>query len=326
MLDTSTAKATLESILRQLSTYFVGDELLLKKILAAALSNGHILFEDNPGLGKTLLVKLFAKATGCEFTRIQFTPDMLPADIMGTRIWLPNKNTFETMRGPVFTQILLADEINRATPRTQSALLEAMEERQVTIEGVTHQLPKPFLVLATQNPIELEGTYPLPEAQLDRFALQLSLGYPPSQEDEVEILRRRISWKTDDPTGSVESVCNADYFIELQALVENDVYVDASILDYTTEIVRATREHPRVEVGVSPRGGMSLMKLARGFAVVEGRDYVTPDDIKTLVVDAFAHRTFLKLEDALEDYPVRSVIAEVVGSVEVPTDFRRSPV
>ncbi len=325
MLNASTAKAKLDLILGQLSNFYVGDGMLLKKILAGALANGHLLFEDNPGLGKTLLVKLFAKTTGCEFTRIQFTPDMLPADITGTRIWMPHKNSFETMRGPVFTQVLLADEINRATPRTQSALLEAMEERQITIEGVTQQLPKPFLVLATQNPIELEGTYPLPEAQLDRFALQLSLGYPQSHEDEAEILRRRISWKSDDPTSQVKAVCNVADFIELQVLVENGVYVDPSILDYTTDIVRATREHPRVEVGVSPRGGLSLMKIARGFAVVEGRDFVTPDDIKTLAVDAFAHRTILKLEDALEDYPVRSVIAEVVSSVEVPTDFRRSP-
>ena len=244
MIDTSTAKATLDGILEQLSTYYVGDELLLKKILAAALANGHMLFEDNPGLGKTLLVKLFAKATGCEFTRIQFTPDMLPADITGTRIWLPSQGSFETMRGPVFTQVLLADESNRATPRTQSALLEAMEERQITIEGETQQLPKPFLVLATQNPIELEGTYPLPEAQLDRFALQLSLGYPPTQQEEVEILKRRISWKSDDPSGQVEAVCNATDFIALQELVENDVYVDPSILDYTTEIVRATENIP----------------------------------------------------------------------------------
>ena len=323
LLDTRAAKGKIDQIIGQLSAYYVGDDLLLKKILTAALANGHILFEDYPGLGKTLLVKLFAKATGCAFTRIQFTPDMLPADILGTRIWQPNNSNFETILGPVFTQVLLADEINRATPRTQSALLEAMEERQVTIEGETHRLPRPFLVLATQNPIELEGTYPLPEAQLDRFALQLSLGYPSSLEEETTILKRRIAWKTDDPSDNVEAVGDAQEFGELQAMVENEVYVDPSILDYTTEIVRNTRVHPRVEVGVSPRGGLSLMKLARAFALVEGRDFVTPDDIKQLAADAFAHRTILKLEDALEDYPVRDVIEEVVGNVTVPTDYRR---
>ena len=323
MIDTQLAKTRLDSIVEQLLSYFVGDALLLKKILAAALANSHILFEDYPGLGKTLLVKLFAKSTGCAFSRIQFTPDMLPADILGTRVWQPNVGSFETMRGPIFTQVLLADEINRATPRTQSALLGAMEEKQVTIEGETHRLPRPFLVLATQNPIELEGTYPLPEAQLDRFALQLSLGYPTTAEDEVTILKRRITWKTDDPSENVQPMGDAADFIELQELVENFVYVDQAILDYTTEIVRSTRVHPRVEVGVSPRGGMSLMKLARAFALVEGRDFVTPDDIKLLAADAFAHRTILRLEDALEDYPVRDVIEEVVSSVTVPTDYRR---
>ena len=324
MIDTQLAKARLDSIVEQLLTYFVGDALLLKKILAAALTNSHILFEDFPGLGKTLLVKLFAKSTGCTFTRIQFTPDMLPADILGTRVWQPNLGSFETMRGPIFTQVLLADEINRATPRTQSALLEAMQENQVTIEGETHPLPRPFLVLATQNPIELEGTYPLPEAQLDRFAVQLSLGYPTTAEEEVTILKRRITWKTDDPSEFVQAVGDAADFVELQALVENSVYVDQAILDYITEIVRSTRDHPRLEVGVSPRGGMALMKLGRAFALVEGRDFVTPDDVKLLAADTLAHRTILRLEDALEDYPVRNVIEEVVSSVTVPTDYRRS--
>ncbi len=324
MIDTQSAKIKLDSIIQELATYYVGEASLLKKILAAALANGHILFEDYPGLGKTLLVKLFARSTGCSFTRVQFTPDMLPADILGTRIWQPNTGTFETMKGPIFTQVLLADEINRATPRTQSALLEAMEERQVTIEGETHPLPRPFLVLATQNPIELEGTYPLPEAQLDRFALQLSLGYPGSLEEESTILKRRIGWRTDDPTDLVQPLGSATDFVELQALVENHVYVDPSIIDYTTEIVRATRVHPRVEVGVSPRGGLSLMKLARAFALLEGRDFVTPDDVKLLAPDAFSHRTILKLEDALENYPVRSIIEEVVSKVAVPTDYRRT--
>ena len=324
MIDTQSAKVKLDSIIQELAKYYVGEASLLKKILAAALANGHILFEDYPGLGKTLLVKLFARSTGCSFTRVQFTPDMLPADILGTRIWQPNTGTFETMRGPIFTQVLLADEINRATPRTQSALLEAMEERQVTIEGETHPLPRPFLVLATQNPIELEGTYPLPEAQLDRFSLQLSLGYPGSLEAESTILKRRIGWRTDDPTDLVQPLGNATDFVELQDIVENHVYVDPSIIDYTTEIVRATRVHPRVEVGVSPRGGLSLMKLARAYALLEGRDFVTPDDVKLLAPDAFAHRTILKLEDALENYPIRDIIAQVVSNVAVPTDYRRT--
>ncbi|MBS7607537.1 AAA family ATPase, partial [Candidatus Bathyarchaeota archaeon] len=213
-------------ILNAVDSIFVGNPLLLRKVLCAALANGHILFEDYPGLGKTLLAKVFAKVLGCKWARIQFTPDLMPADIVGTRVWKANISEFVLEKGPIFTNILLADEINRAPPKTQSALLEAMEERQVTIEGVTHRLESPFFVMATQNPIELEGTYPLPEAQLDRFLVRLSTGYVESLNLECEILRRRIKWQRDDPTELIEPVISPETFREMQNFVEKDVYID----------------------------------------------------------------------------------------------------
>jgi MoxR-like ATPase len=322
-MDIVTVKRTLDAILSQVSTYFVGDPVLLKKILAAMLVQGHVLLEDYPGLGKTLLVKLLARTLGCSFARVQFTPDMLPADIIGTRVWQPSQSTFQTVVGPVFTQLLLADEINRATPKTQSALLEAMEERQVTIEGETHKLPRPFLVLATQNPIEMEGTYPLPEAQLDRFALRLSMGYPKSRDEESDILGRRISWGSNDPTAAMTPVVNAETFVEIQTLVERSVYVDRAILDYISDIVRGTRADSKVEMGVSPRGAVHLMGLSKALALLDGEDFVTPDHVKFIAADTLSHRIVLRIEYQLENFPTRSIVDEVVKYVKVPTDFRR---
>jgi len=317
-------KSFSDEILATVQTYFVGERLLLQKVLAAALANGHVLFEDNPGLGKTLLAKVFAKATGCDWSRIQFTPDLMPSDIIGTKVWRSNTSEFTLERGPVFTHILLADEINRSPPKVQSALLECMEERQVTIEGDTMKLDRPFFVLATQNPIELEGTYPLPEAQLDRFLLKLSTGYVGSVDLEVEILRRRATWRKDDPTDLITGVTSTEVFRGLQDVVETDIYVDEQIYYYISNIVRATRQTPYVEVGASPRGGLSLFKVARANAAISGRDYVIPDDVKMYAVDALAHRMIMKLEYALEDKVSPSkVVQEILEKVEAPKETIR---
>jgi len=311
-------------VLNMIGRFFVGNRLMLRKLMSAGLSNGHILFEDFPGLGKTLLAKTFAKVTGCGWKRIQFTPDLMPADILGTRVWRMREAKFVLERGPVFTNILLADEINRSPPKTQSALLEAMEERQVTIEGETHKLTAPFFVIATQNPIEMEGTYPLPEAQMDRFLLKLSMGYVDTKEEESLILKRRISWRRDDPTSLMKPVIEQRTFVEMQRFIENEVYVDDQIIDYITEIVRLTREHRIIEIGASPRGGLSLMKVARAHAAISGRSFITPDDVKMFVVEALGHRMIMKMEYAIEgNFSVDAVLGEVLDSVEVPKQFLR---
>jgi len=311
-----------DKIVDEMNKIFVGDKLLLKKTLGTALANGHILFEDYPGLGKTLLVKVFTKITGCENKRIQFTPDLLPADIIGTKVWRPKEARFELVKGPVFTNIILADEINRAPPKTQSALLEAMEERQVSIEGETYSLNLPFIVFGTQNPIEFEGTYPLPEAQMDRFAIRLSTGYARSLDEENMILERRIAWKKDDPTPDIEPLITPKVFCSIQETVETNIYIDKTIIEYIDKIVRNTREHPKVEVGSSPRGGLALLKLSRAMALMNGRDYVTPDDVKTLVTDVLSHRLILKVEYSLEGAAPNEIIDEVVKEIPVPTEFR----
>ena len=311
-------------ILDMVGKFYVGNRLMLRKLLSASFANGHILFEDYPGLGKTLLAKIFARVTGCIWKRIQFTPDLMPADIIGTRVWRMREAKFILERGPVFTNILLADEINRSPPKTQSALLEAMEERQVTIEGETHVLSAPFFTIATQNPIELEGTYPLPEAQMDRFLLKLSMGYVDTQAEESLIIRRRISWMKDDPTDFIEPITDQETFVEMQRFIEKGMYVDDQIIDYITEIVRLTREHPVVEVGSSPRGGLALMKTARAHAAISGRDFVTPDDVKMFVVDALGHRMIMKMEYAIEGtFSTDAILHEILDKVEVPKQFMR---
>ena len=317
----SDASRSCESIIEAVGSVFVGNKPLLRKLLAAGLANGHVLFEDNPGLGKTLLAKVFARVIGFEYARIQFTPDLLPADIIGTRVWRQKDSSFELMRGPIFTNILLADEINRTPPKTQAALLEAMEERQVTIEGQTHPLIAPFFVLATQNPIEQEGTYPLPEAQLDRFIMKLSTGYASSVEEESLILKRRIVWRKDDPSDQVQPVLAVAQFLNLQKAVENEIYIDQSILDYVSQIIRATRGHPQVQIGSSPRGGLALLKLSRAMALINGRDFVIPDDIKVFVLDALAHRIILNLEETLEGVNSSSIVGAIVESIPAPTEF-----
>ena len=305
---------------------FVGNRLLLRKLLAAALANGHVLFEDYPGLGKTLLAKVFSRAIGSDTKRVQFTPDLLPSDILGVNVWRQNEGEFRLVRGPVFTNLLLADEINRAPPKTQAALLEAMEERQVTIDGDTLSLGRPFIVIATQNPIEQEGTYPLPEAQLDRFLFKMGTGYPASQQLESSILQRRIKWQKDDPTDDMEPAVDVDGFVDLQSMVETGIYVDDVIVDYITQLVRMTREHPRVSVGVSPRGSLALLRVSRSIALIHGRDFVVPDDVKMVVPDVLAHRIILNIEDTLEGVRTESIVDEIVQQVPPPTELaaRRS--
>ncbi len=317
------ARFSCEQIIDRVAEAFVGNRLLLRKLLAAALANGHILFEDYPGLGKTLLAKVFARAIGSDTKRVQFTPDLLPSDILGMNVWRQNDGTFQMMRGPVFTNVLLADEINRAPPKTQSALLEAMEERQVTIDGVTMGLVLPFVVIATQNPIEQEGTYPLPEAQLDRFLLKLATGYPANRELENDILQRRINWQKDDPTSDIESAVDVDRFVELQRWVETGVYTDQLIVDYITQLVRLSREHSKVAIGVSPRGGLALLRASRAIALIHGRDFVVPDDVKMVVPDVLSHRIILNIEDTLEGIKGESIIEDIVQQVPVPSEIRR---
>jgi MoxR-like ATPase len=322
-MDFKQLKTETDNILKAVGAVFVGNELLIRKLLCAGLSNGHVLFEDYPGLGKTLLTKIFAKTLGCNWGRVQFTPDLMPADITGTRIWRYKGSDFVLEKGPIFTNILLADEINRSPPKTQSALLEAMEERQVTIEGTTHKLFAPFFVIATQNPIELEGTYPLPEAQVDRFMLKLSTGYLSSLEEEAKILKRRIEWKKDDPTEDIQPIITPEKFSEMQSKCENDIYVSDQIIEYILKIVRKTRDHPNVEIGSSPRGGLALLKVSRAMAASRGRDFVTPDDVKMFASDALSHRIILKIEYALEGHQPQEIVEQVVSEVEVPKDWAR---
>ncbi|MBP1911536.1 AAA family ATPase [Thermococcus stetteri] len=304
-----------ERVLSEVGKVIVGKENVLKMVLATILADGHVLIEDLPGLAKTLMAKSFAGALGLDFKRVQFTPDLLPSDIIGVSVFNQKTLEFEFRKGPVFTNILLADEVNRSPPKTQSALLEAMQERQVTVEGKTYPLARPFVVIATQNPIEQEGTYPLPEAQLDRFLVRLHVGYP-TREEELEILRRRIGRKSDEV--SVSPVVTAEEVLEMQRAVE-DVYVSDPVLEYIVDIVEATRKNRKdVEVGASPRGSLALLKLARAYAAIEGRDYVIPDDVKAVAIPALSHRLILKRELWYTKVSQESVMAKILERVPVP--------
>lgn len=298
----------------EVSKAIVGKESVLEKVLLAILSDGHLLIEDYPGLGKTMMAKSFAAALGCEFRRVQFTPDLLPADITGSYVFDRRKGEFLLRRGPVFTNVLLADEINRAPPKTQAALLEAMQERQATLEGETHPIDRPFIVFATQNPIEYEGTYPLPEAQIDRFLLRVAMGYP-SAEAEVEILRRRRLRRMDEVV--LEEVVSAKQVLAMQAAIE-EVHVEDDLERYMVEIVSRTRDHTRIEVGASPRGSLALLKLSRALAAIQGRDFVLPDDVKRVAVDALAHRLILKPDPWIRGVKPATIIEEVLERIPVP--------
>jgi len=301
-------------VLSEVSKAIVGKQGVLENLFAAFLAGGHVLLEDYPGLAKTLIANSFAATLGMTFRRIQFTPDLLPGDITGGYVYDRSENKFVLRQGPLFANIILADEINRASPRTQSALLEAMQEHQVTLEGVTMPLPQPFLVIATQNPIEYEGTFPLPEAQLDRFIMKLALGYP-SLNEEVEILRRRRERKDDDFTFAV--VSDAARLLEASRLIE-EVYLDPDIETYIAEVVQQTRKHRSVAVGASPRASLALLKLSRAWAAMNGKDYVLPDDVRRFVKPVLIHR--LILDPDLWSIPsaLDRVLDEIINSIEVP--------
>lgn len=303
-----------QDIVEQVKKVIVGKEPVLEKVMLAILANSHILFEDYPGLAKTLLARSFAMSIGCAFSRIQFTPDLLPSDITGTYVYNVKNAEFDLRRGPVFTNVLLADEINRAPPKTQAALLEAMQERQTTLDGKTHVLDSPFIVIATQNPIEYEGVYPLPEAQLDRFLVRLQLGYP-NRMEEVEIMKRRMQRGQEDV--QLEPVASAQIVLELQKTVEG-IHVDDDVLGYVTDIVQATRSQRQVEVGASPRGSLAIFKLARARAVFHGRDYVIPDDVKEVAAPALVHRMIMKAESWVKGINPRMAVDDILKTVPVP--------
>jgi MoxR-like ATPase len=302
-------------VIQEVEKAVVGKREVLQLMMAAFLSSGgHILLEDYPGLAKTLIANSFAMALGMQFKRIQFTPDLLPGDITGGYVFESDQNRFMLRKGPIFTNILLADEINRASPKTQSALLEAMQEYQVTLEGETLSLPDPFIVIATQNPIEYEGTFPLPEAQLDRFMVKLSIGYP-NLEEEDEILKRRAERKKD--VVALQAIISPETFLAMRAAVE-EVYVDADVRRYMVDLAAKSRSHHQIAVGVSPRGSLALLKLARAWAAIQGRAFVVPDDIKQFIQPALAHRIIL--DPSLWDTKrsENTVLAEVSRSVPVP--------
>jgi MoxR-like ATPase len=303
-----------DRILTEVERAVVGKREALELVLLGLLADGHVLIEDFPGLAKTLIARAFAQVTSIGFTRIQFTPDLMPSDVTGSSIFNQRESDFEFRPGPIFTNLLLADEINRAPPKTQAALLEAMQERQVTIEGNTRPLARPFLVLATQNPIEYEGTYPLPEAQLDRFLLRIGVGYP-AREDEWDVLERRLERAADEI--ELDPVVGRDELLEMQEAVEQ-VHIDRSVGLYMVDLVAATRQASGVQVGASPRGSLALLKLSRCRAALDGRDYVTPDDVKSVAVPALAHRLSLRPELWVQRLRPDDIVLELLDRVPTP--------
>ncbi len=308
-------QAAAERVVANIRKVIVGKPEVAELVLVALLCEGHVLLEDVPGVGKTMLAKTVARSLGSTFHRLQFTPDLLPSDVTGLHIFNQKAQEFEFRPGPIFAQVVLADEINRATPRTQSALLECMEERQVTLEGETRPLPRPFLVLATQNPIELEGTFPLPEAQLDRFMLKLSIGYP-SAEEERSLLQR---FGAASPLDDLAPVLQPEELTHLQGL-SRGVYVSPAVEEYVVAIVRATRQHPLVRLGASPRGTLALHRGAQALAAIRGRAFVKPDDVKYLAAPVLAHRLICSAEATLRGRTAESIVGEAVASVPVPVE------
>ena len=311
-MDKSGLATRIGAVVANVERVIFGKHHEVELALVALVCRGHILVEDVPGTGKTMLAKAIARSLGCSFKRIQFTPDLLPSDVTGVSIFNQRNNQFEFRPGPVMTQIVLADEINRATPKTQSALLEAMEEHQVTVDGVTYQLPDPFLVMATQNPIEYEGTFPLPEAQLDRFFIRLQLGYPKEREEIAILDAQRVIH----PLETIEQVMGADELLKAMSAVK-DVHIAEQVKTYVVGVVNATRSHPDVYLGASPRGSLALARASQALALLQGRDYVLPDDVKRLAAPTLSHRLILQPQARLKDLASTTVIAEVLASVPV---------
>jgi MoxR-like ATPase len=311
-LDVTPIREIAQDVLSEVSRVIVGYGTIMQQLFIALLVNGHVLLEGVPGLGKTVMAKTFAQTLGITFRRVQFTPDLLPADITGTKIFSQEEGTFVLQKGPLFANVVLADEINRSAPKTQSALLEAMAEKQITIEGQTMPLDKPFIVIATENPIEMEGTYPLPEAQVDRFLFKLWLDYP-EQDDEVEILKRQLTGDV----AQVDRITTGEEILAAQKLM-NLVYIDDRILKYIRDIVIKTRNHPQIALGCGPRASLVLMKCSKARASILGRTYVTPDDIRALTIPALNHRILLKPEAELEGLDVKAVIQNIIEEIPVP--------
>lgn len=317
-LSISEVKSFADKLSSNLEKVIVGKHPVIENVIITLLGQGHLLIDDVPGVGKTMLAKSLAKSLGCSFNRIQFTPDMLPSDVTGVSIFNQNTREFEFRPGPILSQIVLADEINRATPKTQSALLEAMEERQVTVDGKTFIIPKPFIVLATQNPIEYEGTFPLPEAQLDRFMMKIKIGYPGLTE-EIQILELQ---KIQHPIETLSVIATESEIINVQDLIKT-VYVSNPVKKYIVELTRATREHADVYLGVSPRGSLNLYRAGQAKAAIQGRDFVLPDDIKILAKFVMGHRMVVQPAARLRNLSSDQIISEVLNSVPVPGgDFR----
>jgi MoxR-like ATPase len=312
-MDTRRVQLVTESLVRNIEQVIIGKRDAIELIIVGLLSRGHILIEDVPGVGKTMLARSLAASLGCSFSRIQFTPDMLPSDVTGVSIFNQKTREFEFRPGPVIAQVVLTDEINRATPKTQASLLEAMQELQVTVDGVTHPLPEPFLVLATQNPIEYEGTFPLPEAQLDRFLMRIRLGYP-KQDAEIAILE---SQRYTHPVTQVEQVVPVTALLAAQEALK-DVYLDALVKKYIVDMVEQTRHHSDIYLGASPRGSLALYRTGQAWAAMEGRDYVLPDDIKRLAIPTLAHRLIVSPAARLKDVSGETVMHEILDSLPVP--------
>ena len=310
----ATVSSIANSLMGEVSKVIIGKNENLRRVTVGILSNGNMLLEDFPGLAKTLLANTFAQALGCKFKRVQFTPDLLPSDIMGTYMYDQKSGEFKLRAGPLFANILLADEINRAPPKTQAALLEAMEEKQVTIEGITHKLPAPFVVIATQNPIEQEGTYPLPEAQMDRFLMKMSMGYPDRAEEKAILARRKLRGKDGH---DIEQITSPKKVVAMQKALET-VHVDPAILSYIIEIVQRTREDHRVVNGASPRASQALFKSGRAAAAIDGRDYVIPDDIKGIALQIISHRVNMKPEAKIRGITGMHIVRKILSEVPVP--------
>lgn len=313
-LDLLAVAEKVRCVVDEVESVIIGKRTSVELALVALLSGGHILIEDIPGVGKTTLAKTLARALGCVYKRVQFTPDLLPADITGTSVFNQKTSTFEFREGPIFANVILADEINRATPKTQSSLLESMEEYQVTADGITYELPRPFFVIATENNIEAQGTYALPEAQLDRFMMRISIGYP-DREHEALILSRQTKNR---PLDMVKPVLTREEIMDLQSEAR-DIYVDTAVREYIVDIVASTRDHPQIQLGASPRGSLALLHCGQSYAALQGRTYVLPDDIKALVSPILGHRLILRPEARLKAHSTERVLAEIVQKLPAPS-------